>query len=59
VELRFGRSARDITATVSLRLTGAVREVGPDRRLLSEVHLGPVVSDPVSPAGSGNPGRSL
>ena len=58
VELRFGRSARDITATVPLRLTGAVREVGPGRRLLSEVHLDPVVSDPVSPSASGLPGRS-
>jgi beta-xylosidase len=54
VELRFGRSAHDIAATVPLRLTGAVREVGPDRRLLSEVHL-----DAVSLSASGNPGRSL
>jgi beta-glucosidase len=53
VELRFGRSAQDITATVPLRLTGAVREVGPDRRLLSEVR---VVA--VSLSASGNPGRS-
>ncbi len=58
VELRFGRSARDITATVPLRLTGAVREVGPGRRLLSEVHLDPVVSDPVPPSAPGVPGRS-
>src|SRR6202012_1693939 len=54
VELRFGRSAEDIAATVPLRLTGAVRETGPDRRLLSEVRL-----DVVSLSASGNPGRSL
>jgi len=54
VELRFGRSAQEITATVPLRLTGAVREVGQGRRLLSEVHL-----DAVSLFASGNPGRSL
>jgi beta-xylosidase len=54
VELRFGRSAQDITATVPLRLTGAVREVGPGRRLLSEVRVGAV-----SLSASGNPGRSL
>jgi beta-xylosidase len=48
VELRFGRSAQDIAATVPLRLTGAVREVGPGRRLLSEVRVGPVVSGPVA-----------
>jgi beta-xylosidase len=54
VELRFGRSAYDIAATVPLRLTGSVRETGPDRRLLSAVHL-----DAVSLSASGNPGRSL
>ncbi len=54
VELRFGRSAQDITATVPLRLTGAIREVGQGRRLLSEVHL-----EAVSLSASGNPGRSL
>jgi beta-xylosidase len=54
VELRFGRSAQDIAATVPLRLTGAVREVGPDRRLLSEVRV-----DAVSPSAPGVPGRSL
>jgi beta-glucosidase len=47
VELRFGRSAGDIAATVPLRLTGAVREVGPGRRLLSEVRVDPVASGPV------------
>ena len=45
---------QDIAATVPLRLTGAIREVGPGRRLLSEVHL-----DAVSLSASGNPGRSL
>jgi beta-glucosidase len=54
VELRFGRSAEDITATVPLRLAGAIREVGQGRRLLSEVHL-----DAVPLSASGNPGRSL
>ena len=54
VELRFGRSAQDVTASVPLRLTGAMREVGQGRRLLSEVHL-----DAVSLSASGNPGRSL
>jgi beta-xylosidase len=54
VELRFGRSAQEITATVPLRLTGAIREVGQGRRLLSEVHL-----DAVPLSASGNPGRSL
>jgi beta-glucosidase len=39
VELRFGRSAGDVTASVALRVTGAVREVGPGRRLLSEVRV--------------------
>jgi beta-glucosidase len=68
VELRFGRSAGDITAAVPLRLTGPVREVGPGRRLLSEARVDPVVGDavvgvPQSGAGplsaSGVPGRSL
>jgi beta-glucosidase len=54
MELRFGRSAQDIAATVPLRLTGSVRETGPDRRLLSAVRL-----DAVSLSASGNPGRSL
>jgi beta-glucosidase len=54
VELRFGRSAQDIAAAVPLRLTGAVREVGPDRRLLPEVQI-----DAISLSASGNPGRSL
>jgi beta-xylosidase len=54
VELRFGRSAQDIAATVPLRMTGAVREAGPGRRLLSEVRV-----DAVSPSAPGVPGRSL
>ncbi|HET6187694.1 MAG TPA: glycoside hydrolase family 3 N-terminal domain-containing protein [Trebonia sp.] len=54
VELRFGRSAQDVAAAVPLRLTGAVREVGPDRRLLPEVQI-----DAISLSASGNPGRSL
>jgi beta-glucosidase len=39
VELRFGRSAEDVMASVALRVTGAVREVGPGRRLLPEVRV--------------------
>jgi beta-xylosidase len=39
VELRFGRSSSDIAATVPLRLTGAIREVGPRRRLESEARI--------------------
>ena len=54
VGLRFGRSAQDIAAAVPLRLTGAVREVGPERRLLPEVHV-----DAISPSASGAKGRSL
>jgi beta-glucosidase len=70
VELHFGRSAGDIAAAVPLRLTGAIREAGPGRRLLSEVRIDPVVSGPVvggpvisGPVVSGTvplvPGRSL
>jgi beta-xylosidase len=39
VELRFGRSSGDIAASVPLRLTGAIREVGPARRLVPEVRV--------------------
>jgi beta-glucosidase len=39
VELRFGRSAEDVTASVALHLTGAIREVGPGRRLLPRVRV--------------------
>ncbi|HEX7161989.1 MAG TPA: glycoside hydrolase family 3 N-terminal domain-containing protein [Trebonia sp.] len=55
VELRFGRSADDIAAAVPVRLTGAVREVGPGRRLLPEV-LVEAVAVPLSAAGAA--GRS-
>jgi beta-xylosidase len=41
VELRFGRSSSDIEATLALRLTGPIREVGPDRRLLPVVEVEP------------------
>ena len=39
VELRLGRSAQDVTASVALQMTGAIREVGPGRRLLPEVRV--------------------
>jgi beta-glucosidase len=39
VELRFCRSAEDVTASVALQVTGAIREVGPGRRLLPEVRV--------------------
>jgi beta-xylosidase len=39
VELRFGRSFGDIVATVALRLIGAVREVGHQRELTSQVRV--------------------
>jgi beta-glucosidase len=39
VELRFGRSAEDVMASVALRVTGAIREVGPGRRLLPDVRV--------------------
>ena len=48
VELRFGRSSRDIAATVPLCITGQVRELGPDRRLLPEVRVDPVAAFPVA-----------
>jgi len=54
VELRFGRNSADFAAAVPLRLTGAVREVGPDRRLLPKVGV-----DPVSLSVTGATGRSL
>ena len=58
VELRFGRGVGDIAATVPLRLTGAVREVGPGRRLLSEARIDPVTRDPVPLSASGVRGKS-
>ncbi|MEV1178063.1 hypothetical protein, partial [Nonomuraea sp. NPDC049784] len=39
VELRFGRSSADVVAAVPLRLTGAERELGHDRRLLATVRI--------------------
>ncbi|MBW8802501.1 MAG: glycoside hydrolase family 3 C-terminal domain-containing protein [Catenulisporales bacterium] len=42
VELRFGRSSGDTTAVLSLRLVGAEREAGADRRLTSPVRVEPV-----------------
>jgi Fibronectin type III-like domain len=39
VELRFGRSSRDIAASVPLLLTGAIREAGWDRRLQPAVRV--------------------
>ncbi|MGN9912148.1 glycoside hydrolase family 3 N-terminal domain-containing protein [Phytohabitans sp. LJ34] len=39
VELRFGRSAGDTVAELSLRLAGAEREVGHERRFLAQVRV--------------------
>ncbi|WP_433443945.1 glycoside hydrolase family 3 N-terminal domain-containing protein [Nonomuraea sp. CA-141351] len=39
VELRFGRSSADVVAAVPLRLTGAERELGHDRRLLATARI--------------------
>ncbi|MER7165391.1 glycoside hydrolase family 3 N-terminal domain-containing protein [Micromonospora sp. NPDC000207] len=49
VQLRFGRSSGETSGTVSLRLTGAERQVGYDRELLTTVtvdraEVGPVVT---------------
>ncbi|SDK31818.1 glycoside hydrolase family 3 N-terminal domain-containing protein [Nonomuraea jiangxiensis] len=43
VELRFGRSSADVVASVPLRIVGAEREVGHDRRLgpVTRVEAGP------------------
>jgi beta-xylosidase len=49
VELRFGRSSRDVAATVPLRLVGAIREVGHARRLVPAVT---VDRHPAAEAGS-------
>ncbi|GIG92254.1 beta-xylosidase/alpha-l-arabinosidase [Plantactinospora endophytica] len=46
VELRFGRSSGDPAATVRLRLTGAEREVGHRRHLLSPARVEPVPTLP-------------
>ncbi|KAB1940999.1 glycosyl hydrolase [Micromonospora sp. ALFpr18c] len=44
VELRFGRSSGDTAATLSLRLTGAERQVGHQRELLTSVRTEPLVA---------------
>jgi beta-glucosidase len=41
VELRFGRSSADFPAAVALRLTGAERVVGHDRRFEAPAHVEP------------------
>ncbi|MFG1703018.1 glycoside hydrolase family 3 N-terminal domain-containing protein [Nonomuraea sp. M3C6] len=41
VELRFGRSSADVRAAVPLRLTGAERAVGQDRKLLATAGVTP------------------
>ena len=46
VELRFGRSSGDPAATLPLRLTGAEREVGVRRQLLTSVRVEPVATGP-------------
>jgi beta-glucosidase len=46
VELRFGRSCGDFTATVPLRLVGALREVGPGRQLQPYVRVDPAPAVP-------------
>ncbi|MBF8189425.1 glycoside hydrolase family 3 C-terminal domain-containing protein [Nonomuraea sp. K274] len=45
VELRFGRSSADVAATVPLRLTGAEREVGHERRLQPVVRIDPIAPE--------------
>ncbi|MDG4839764.1 glycoside hydrolase family 3 N-terminal domain-containing protein [Micromonospora sp. WMMD967] len=44
VELRFGRSSGDLVASLPLRLTGAEREVGHQRELLTSVRIEPLVA---------------
>ncbi|GAA4450347.1 glycoside hydrolase family 3 N-terminal domain-containing protein [Phytohabitans houttuyneae] len=39
VELRFGRSAGDVAAALSLRLTGAEREIGHERRFQAQARV--------------------
>jgi beta-glucosidase len=57
VELRFGRSAQDVTASVALQMTGAVREVGPGRRLLAEARVEAVPLSASSAQGGGAHGH--
>jgi beta-glucosidase len=47
VELRFGRSSGDFAATVPLRLVGALRDVGPGRRLQPDVRVDPAPAAPL------------
>ncbi|KXK62102.1 glycosyl hydrolase [Micromonospora rosaria] len=44
VDLRFGRSSGDVVASLPLRLTGAEREVGHQRELLTSVRVEPAVA---------------
>ncbi|MET8364964.1 glycoside hydrolase family 3 N-terminal domain-containing protein [Micromonospora sp. NPDC005194] len=48
VELRFGRSSGEMAAALPLRLTGAEREVGHQRELLTSVRIEPLVAVPHS-----------
>ncbi|MGW1447945.1 beta-xylosidase/alpha-l-arabinosidase [Micromonospora sp. NPDC002411] len=48
VELRFGRSSGDVVARLPLRLTGAERQVGHQRELLTSVRIEPLVAVPQS-----------
>ncbi|MGX7674264.1 beta-xylosidase/alpha-l-arabinosidase [Plantactinospora sp. DSM 117369] len=50
VELRFGRSSGDPAAPIRLRLTGAEREVGRRRQLLSPARVEPVPTLPPTAA---------
>ncbi|CCH19312.1 glycoside hydrolase family 3 N-terminal domain-containing protein [Micromonospora lupini] len=44
VELRFGRSSGEMAAALPLRLTGAERQVGHQRELLTSVRIEPLVA---------------
>ncbi|NYH41566.1 beta-glucosidase [Micromonospora jinlongensis] len=48
VELRFGRSSGDVAAALSLRLTGAERQIGHHRELFTSVRVEPLVAVPQS-----------
>ncbi|MBO0746618.1 MAG: fibronectin type III-like domain-contianing protein, partial [Candidatus Dormibacteraeota bacterium] len=48
VELRLGRSSRDIADTLRLRLVGAEREVGHDRQLLAGTWVQPLAAPAVA-----------
>ncbi|MFI7707870.1 glycoside hydrolase family 3 N-terminal domain-containing protein [Nonomuraea sp. NPDC049480] len=45
VELRFGRSSAETAAAVRLRLTGAERQVGHDRKLLATAGVTPIAGE--------------